>query len=931
MTLGPGSYDVAVSGAGNLYFHPLMAGSGYGGSTGGYNLLISAQALDLGAGSGPTILASNPAAGASPVSSPLAIRLDLSGPVHPSTVSAGSTVRLVYSPTGIFGDGNDVDVALASVNFSATVNELQLFPQAALKPGAYRVVLAGDSSSGAAVSAAPIGTPLGADTNHTSGQDLKVSFRVTGIEGGTSAADTLATAHDLGDVTLARRVQIAGALGTDPYYNAANPDPSYNPGNEVDFYHFHVDGTGRYAFLAEVFAGRIGSPLDAGVALYRVDRSTKSLQFVAGNNNSNNQATATDGSNPLLLDPALFASLTEGDYVVAVSSGFNTPSPLEGTPLNSPGLYNPDVSHSGQAGSGTGPYVLNLEVQPVLDPPQVVATSLSDGSVLTAPPTQLLVQFSEPVNLQQAGFDAYLQNSQSAIASVYVLGADGTKYFPRLDSIDPATNTATFLMLDALPNGSYELHLSGTGGLTDLGGNPLIGNNPGGDYVVHFAVSGHVRGSATGPLAWSAQEPTGGDGAAQDLGVLLPRELQAGVTVTRDPSTDPVTASGDTQDAFRFQVLQHQYYTFTVQGSDALPSNPLWLTDDQGRPVDFGPQGNGDAIAADLSSGVYVIHVGRWSPDQAAALTYQLTAKLLGNADNPVPLVDGPAPALQLRLNSLPGSGAGDPPASPISPTPTSPAGGTGSLGGSSGTASSSPTSPSPMSGPTTTSVVTGPAGALASSPATALAGNASSSPSQTGLTPGELIALSVAPVGSLHLPGSGAGDPPASPISPTPTSPAGGTGSLGGSSGTASSSPTSPSPMSGPTTTSVVTGPAGALASSPATALAGNASSSPSQTGLTPGGLIALSVAPVGSLHLPGSGVATHRHHRSLRPRHLLPVEREVLAGPAAPHLRRRPRHHPCPVRRPLQSSRGPRARWRVVRQRPSPVTRPLPPHRPG
>ena len=62
--------------------------------------------------------------------------------------------------------------------------------------------------------------------------------------------------------------------------------------------------------------------------------------------------------------------------------------------------------------------MLNLLVQPVPDPPRVVATTPADGSVLTAPPTYLSVQFTEPVNLQQAGYQAYLQNAQSAIASV---------------------------------------------------------------------------------------------------------------------------------------------------------------------------------------------------------------------------------------------------------------------------------------------------------------------------------------------------------------------------------------------------------------------------------------------------------------------------------------------------------------------------------
>src|SRR5208337_4609121 len=63
--------------------------------------------------------------------------------------------------------------------------------------------------------------------------------------------------------------------------------------------------------------------------------------------------------------------------------------------------------------------------------------------------------------------------------------------------------------------------------------------------------------------------------------------------------------------------------------------------------------------------------------------------------------------------------------------------------------------------------------------------------------------------------------------VSPPPTFPGGGTGNPGGSTGTGPSSPFSPSTGSGPTATSGATGPAG----------------------LTSAGLIALSVAPVGSL----------------------------------------------------------------------------------
>ena len=50
--LGPGDYFVAVSGAGNLDFSPVLAGSGYDGASGSYELTIAATDLGL-AGSVP--------------------------------------------------------------------------------------------------------------------------------------------------------------------------------------------------------------------------------------------------------------------------------------------------------------------------------------------------------------------------------------------------------------------------------------------------------------------------------------------------------------------------------------------------------------------------------------------------------------------------------------------------------------------------------------------------------------------------------------------------------------------------------------------------------------------------------------------------------------------------------------------------------------
>ena len=227
----------------------------------------------------------------------------------------------------------------------------------------------GQSSDGSSGLADPTGIPFGADAANPAGQSFSYTFQVNGIEGnvGSAAAadDTPATAHNLGDIASQGLIQISGAIGADPFYDPSNPDPLYTPGNQVNLYHFRIDGPGRYALAAEVFAGRIGSLLDPGVSLYWLAPDGHTLDFVAGNNNTNNLTQATDGSTPLAFDAALTAGLIAGDYYIAVSSGWNTPSPQEGMPLNWPGLFDPTVSHSGSIGFGTGPYVLNLLVQPV--------------------------------------------------------------------------------------------------------------------------------------------------------------------------------------------------------------------------------------------------------------------------------------------------------------------------------------------------------------------------------------------------------------------------------------------------------------------------------------------------------------------------------------------------------------------------------------
>lgn len=652
VSLAAGTYYVAVSGAGNDYFNPFLADSGYPGRPCTYDLQLSAAGLNL-AGDGPVVLSSNPAAGAQLSSSPLVLRLDMSGAIDPNTVQPDQTVELTFNPTGQFGDGSDQAVALSNVNFSAAASELQLTPQDALAPGYYRIFLAGNSSGGAPVLADLNGTPLGTDAAHPLGQDFSMTFQVTGVEGVVGAVpgagdDTAATAHELGDVTAAGLVQAVGAIGDDPAYNFNSSNPLLtNPAAQVDLYHFTISGSGPYALTSEVFAGRIGSPLDAGLSLFEADPGTGQLRLVAANDNSLNDTAATNGTSPLFTDPVLFAGLTAGNYYLAVSGTGNVPDPTEGQSVGVNGVFDPNAAHSGMNGFTTGDYVLNLAVTKESAPPQVVSVSLNAGAVLTAPPSTFTVQFSESVNLRQLAIDAFQQSPTLTLDAVYVQDSGGAKHYAQLVSYDATTNQAVFLLTDAVPNGPAQLHLSGAGslGIIDTAGSPLVPSPGGGsDYVVSFTVAGPARGTGGNPLLWTDQEPNDSAATAQVLGVLFPDELQQGVTVQRSAGA----STSDTADYYQFQVLQPGQYVLSLSGT-GLPVGALpTLTDASGNVVTGVPQGQGGAVRFDLAAGTYTVCVGGWTASQAASVQYKLQISLAIGGVSPPSLTVGPAPAIQI-------------------------------------------------------------------------------------------------------------------------------------------------------------------------------------------------------------------------------------------------------------------------------------------
>jgi hypothetical protein len=775
--LGPGTYYVAVSGSGNLYFNPLIAGSGYPGSTGIFTLQVTTTNAGIATTDGPAVLTTNPAPGSVLSSSPFVIRLDTSSALDPTTITPDQTLTLTYNATDpTFSNGTNIDITVTA-NFSAAANELQLTPAAPLAPGYYKVWLAGDTvkNSGNVIasptsSSNPIAQQLGQNALHPNGADYTTTFQIQGIEGvvgATTTDDTLATAQQLGDITQTSMVQVNGAIGNDP------TDPNAFSTGGVNLYEFHISGTSKYAFTAEVFAGRIGSPLDPALSLFQLVNGQ--LQLVDANDNTRNPTTTTDGSGvPLYTDAALFDGLPAGDYFLAVSASPNLPDPTKPwqpgpNVINGVTIFDPTATHSASPNFTTpGPYVLCLAAQPSSQPPTVVGVTPSNSTTLPAPPTQLTVQFSEPVNLQQLTFTAYQQTNQNSLNAAYIQAADGTKYFPRLVSYDSTTNTASFLMLDRLPNGTYSLHLSGKLGLTDFAGNALVGNDPSGDYVTTFTVNGPPSGANGNSLQFTAQEPNDSIAQPQDLGILFPMELAnpgppSGVIVTGDFAQEPANDPSDQADYYEFQLLQNQSYVFSVDN----PNLQLALFDSAGNPVPTSGQPT-SLQASSLPAGTYIMGVIGPLPANATTTKYQLSLALAGSYDNPPPLTIGPAPAIQITFAKAapPGSSApsnppannpppNNPPANNLPPNnqaPNNPPPANNAPPASSPSAPNAPASNSPSQG-------TPPQLTVATSPAITLhtTGAPASGPSPSVNLPSNLlVALSVGPTGGVQGAGPG-------------------------------------------------------------------------------------------------------------------------------------------------------------------------------
>jgi hypothetical protein len=298
------------------------------------------------------------------------------------------------------------------------------------------------------------------------------------------------------------------------------------------------------------------------------------------------------------------------------------------------------------------------------DPPQVVATNPTNGETLDAPLTEIAVKFDQPMNVPILAFQTFQVSSQTTISSIFIVGQDGTKYFPVFDSYDSVSCQASFLMLKGLPNGDYELHFSGANGLRDLAGNPLVGNDPSGDYVVHFTVDAPARDVDGNPLQWNTQGSHDSIQNPQDLGILFPSDLASKVTISRNSQTDSEGAQ-DTTDVYKFQVLQSRKYTITLAGNDLPAKMVMTLMDSSGNPVSVNSLYNSHVLLGNLNVGTYLLSVSGWTTAQAAELSYKITLSIISQYDNAPPLVAGPQPAIAVLLDAAP---APSPPPAPAPP-----------------------------------------------------------------------------------------------------------------------------------------------------------------------------------------------------------------------------------------------------------------------
>ena len=370
--------------------------------------------------------------------------------------------------------------------------------------------------------------------------------------------------------------------------------------------------------LAEVFAGRIGSPLDPGMSLFELDPSTGQLVFLAGNNNTGNPTEGTDGTLPLFTDSALADGLTAGDYYLAVADGIEHALAARGPDArHAPAIFDPNQPGSAQNGWSTRP----LSAQPA-GPAEprlrrgCVASSPSPGQVLARPRRRSPCSSRSRSTSSSSHYQAFEATYQTAIPAGLHRGEPTGRNTSRDSSaMTRATNTATFQMLDGLAERLVCPAPLGPGRPDRPRRQPAGRQRPerGLRHPLHGPGAGrHALGQQFRRRSGRSRRPAG----------ALPRTSACCSPTSFRPAwpscaTPSVRHPGGRRDAGQLHVPDHPdatTITFNSSAADLPAGTQLSMTDGSGEPVPLGVADRRTSYIRPPVAGDVHDHVGGWAP-----------------------------------------------------------------------------------------------------------------------------------------------------------------------------------------------------------------------------------------------------------------------------------------------------------------------------
>ncbi len=559
---------------------------------------VAASLGAMGLASSLTVVAVDPAPGSALAAEPTAITVSFDRPIDGSVLFRDFRLDRVGSDgtlTPVAGDKAPIQFAEA---LDASGTAVVLSANGPLGPGRYRLSLLGNT---------PLSGLDGTSVIIRNGSDLPLGeFKIM------APGVRLGQATELGS-PVSRVATVAGALAT-----AA----------DAALYRIELPQGHRWRLGVEVDAHRVGSPLDATLAVF--DAAGRPIAVAqAGRSGSTN-------------DPYLYVGLEPGVYYIGVSGKANVPGQAKG--------YDPVAGTRGSAGPGDVPGAFGLRV--VADPADA-ATQLKTFAVDYADPTRavptgLTLQFAGPI-------DATAMVGHAA-GLVTVVDASGRETVASAVGYDAARSTVTFVFAAPLPAGSYTVKLAGRGNLVDLAGRAPVAEG--------------LPAGTLGTFVVGAAPAMSGPG---DLGPLFLDAALAGVSGRVD------LAAGATSST-RLVILVPGTYDLVTTYQGAAPSLGI-AADGRFEPRPAGPEGAATHHSFTLAAGVIDLRIGG---DSAAATGVGWTLILKGTSfDQLLNNGVGQSEALSLRLiapasiasTSAPAGGGGGSGPSP-SPTVSLPGGG---------------------------------------------------------------------------------------------------------------------------------------------------------------------------------------------------------------------------------------------------------------